>query len=114
MRHILFSVFFGLIICIFSGIVYAETITFTWYPNTESDLAGYRLRWGTTSGTYPNVVDVGNVTTGTLDFPDDGTTVYVVGTAYDTSNNESDYSTEVVYTTTDIVPPSPPTSFKIE
>jgi len=61
------------------------------------DLAGYRIRYGIiASGTYQGSIDVGNVTTYTLDGLGKGLTYYITVTAYDTSNNESGYSNEVV------------------
>ena len=65
-----------------------------WDANVESDLAGYRVYYGLTSGDYNKVIDVGNqiscIISGLLD-----TTYYFAVTAYDTSGNESDYSDEV-------------------
>jgi hypothetical protein len=37
-------------------------LTVSWTPNTEADLNGYRLSYGTSPGSHPNVVDVGIVT----------------------------------------------------
>src|SRR4051794_28118341 len=40
----------------------AVTVTATWDANTESDIAGYKLSYGTQSGVYTTTLDVGNVT----------------------------------------------------
>src|SRR5581483_1257735 len=40
-----------------------STVKLAWDPNTESDLAGYIVSYGTTSGQYSSSVDVGNITT---------------------------------------------------
>jgi hypothetical protein len=77
--------------------VYADDVTITWNPNGEGDLAGYNLYWGTASRKYPNSVDVGNKTTYTISGLNKGQTYYFAVTAYDTSNNESIWSSEVVY-----------------
>ncbi len=61
---------------------------------TCDDLAGYKIHYGTTSGTYIEVIDVGNVTAYTVESLADGT-YYFAATAYDTSGNVSDYSNEV-------------------
>ncbi|HSN24149.1 MAG TPA: hypothetical protein VLS45_08295, partial [Methylomicrobium sp.] len=41
----------------------AEQVTLAWDANTESDLAGYKVHYGTASGSYTTVVDVHKVTT---------------------------------------------------
>jgi len=67
--------------------------TAVWDGNSEADLAGYFLYWGT-PGTFNNNdrVDVGNVTTYDLaGIPGPQITL----TAYDTSMNESEYADPV-------------------
>jgi hypothetical protein len=60
-------------------------------------LAGYRIYYGTSSGTYlqapGNGIDVGNVTTFTVTGLTPGTTYYFVATAYD-ATDESVFSNE--------------------
>lgn len=73
----------------------ATSVVVGWNANTESDLAGYVLYWGTKSGTYAAAVDVGKDTSYQFDNVGTGVTYYVVVTAYDTAGNESDYSKEV-------------------
>lgn len=61
-------------------------ITISWNPNSESDLAGYRVYWGP-ENTYPfpNMVDAGNATSHTLTGLAPG--LYQVGvTAYDATD----------------------------
>ncbi len=60
-----------------------------------NDLEGYMLYYGTSSGVYTTSVDVGNVESSLVTGLTSGTTYYFVVTAYDTSRNESGYSTEV-------------------
>ncbi|UCD81362.1 MAG: fibronectin type III domain-containing protein, partial [Desulfobacterales bacterium] len=76
----------------------AVDVTIAWDANSESDLAGYILFYGTASRSYSNSIDVGNNTEYTLTGLNEGTTYYFSAKAYDTSNNESDYSKELVYT----------------
>jgi hypothetical protein len=76
----------------------AADVKIAWDANTESDLAGYKLFYGTTSRSYLNSIDVGNTTEYTLTGLIEGTTYYFAAKAYDTSDNESDYSQELVYT----------------
>ena len=59
-----------------------------------TDLAGYKIYYGTSSGSYTTTVDAGNVTTYNVPALPSGTYYFAV-TAVDTSGNESDYSNEV-------------------
>ncbi|MFY9396873.1 MAG: fibronectin type III domain-containing protein [Desulfomonilia bacterium] len=45
----------------------ASSLKVSWNPNTEPDLAGYRVHYGTTSGEYRNIVDAGASTEVVLD-----------------------------------------------
>ena len=74
-----------------------------WTENTENDVEGYNIYYGTSSGDYTVVVDVGNVTEYEFCGVPEGTTYYIALTAYDTGNNESDFSEEVVSTVTEEV-----------
>jgi fibronectin type 3 domain-containing protein len=76
----------------------AADVSLAWDPNTESDLAGYRIYRGMSSGNYDKVVDVGNVTTWTDTTLEVGQTYYFAATAYDTEGLESTFSNEVSYT----------------
>ena len=80
-------------------IVHGATVTLAWDANTEPDLAGYKIHYGTASHDYSHSIDVGDVTEYTLEDLDDGVTYYLAATAYDSENNESAYSMELVHTT---------------
>ncbi len=73
-------------------------VTLTWDPNSESDLAGYKIYSGTQSGNYQNKIDVGNVTTYILNGLTSGPTYYIAATAYNAQGLESGFSNEVIYT----------------
>ncbi len=73
----------------------AAYLDLAWDPNTEPDLAGYRVYYGTESRAYIDFVDVGKVTAYCLDSLLEGVTYYISITAYDTAGNESDFSGEV-------------------
>ena len=75
----------------------AATVTATWNANPESNIAGYKLRYGTTSGTYTTTTDVGNVTS-TVVTVNPGQTYYFVVQAYDTLGLVSPNSAEVSFT----------------
>ena len=71
--------------------------TLLWDPNTEPDLAGYKIYYGYVSGGYEYSVDVGNQTTYTLTGLDPNQTYYISATAYNIGGYESDFSNEVVF-----------------
>lgn len=60
-----------------------------------SDVAGYRVYYGTSSGNYTSSVDIGLANAAVIESLTPGTTYYFVVTVYDTSGNESAYSSEV-------------------
>ena len=77
----------------------AASVDLAWDANTEPDLAGYKIHYGTASGHYSHTIDVHNTTQYTLTDLDDGVTYYLAATAYDVDDNESAYSEELVHTT---------------
>ena len=76
----------------------AATITLAWNPNTEPDLGGYLLSYGTASGQYTTTIDVGNVTSYFFAEPNPFLRYYLALRAYDTEGLVSPYSNEVVTT----------------
>ena len=82
--------------------VVAGTITLAWDPPTTNtdgtpltDLAGYKIYYGPTSGSYTNTLDVGNVTTSVVNNLTDGLTYYFTVSAYNSAGVESSFSNEV-------------------
>jgi uncharacterized protein involved in tellurium resistance len=75
---------------------FASTVALQWDPNTESDLAGYKVYYQADSATIPfqgtAPVDVLNQTTATIDGLDPNYSYYFAVTAYNTSGAESSYS----------------------
>jgi hypothetical protein len=67
----------------------------SWDPNTEGDLAGYKVYLGMASRSYGSPVDVGSATSFKMTNLKHGQTYYFAVTAYDTEGNESEYSAEV-------------------
>jgi IPT/TIG domain-containing protein/VCBS repeat protein len=84
--------------------VRAATVTATWDANTESDIAGYKLSYGTQSGVYTTTIDTGNVTTFQLTLNPGN--YYFAVQAYDTGGLTSAYSNEVFFAVTGGTPPS--------
>ncbi len=80
---------------LFFSIESVAQIELAWDPNTEPDIAGYRVYYGTASRAYGTPINVGNVTTYTLNDLSPRVVYYVAVTAYNMANDESDYSNEV-------------------
>jgi hypothetical protein len=72
----------------------AGDVTLAWNPNSESDLAGYKIYYGTAPRVYGSPIIIGTQTTYTLTGLPVGTYYFAV-TAYNTSGLESGYSNEV-------------------
>ena len=65
----------------------AADATFTWTANTETNLAGYKIHYGTTSRNYDSAVLVPKTeNTATVSGLTSGITYYFAATAYDTDN----------------------------
>jgi len=81
----------------FSSVAFADsTIRVTWLPNSEADLGGYYLYYGTSSGNYgPPVPIPANSTSYNITGLIEGTRYYVALSAYDLSNNESERCPEI-------------------
>lgn len=72
-----------------------NSVTLAWDANTESDLSGYVVYWGTSSGSYGSSQDVGNVTQYTVNGLEELRTYYFVVRAYNTQGLYSAPSAEV-------------------
>src|SRR2546426_667928 len=83
----------------------AAQVTLAWDANTEPDLAGYKLYYGNSSGSYQFSVDVGNVTSYTRSGLLDGRIYYFAATTYNLSLAESGFSNEVSKAIADVTPP---------
>ena len=97
----LFLTGFMLVFALGLGLCHAADVTLQWDANTESDLAGYRVYYGTASRAYDQAkgsgLDAGLNTTFTVPGLVKGPTYYFAITAYDNEvpSLESDYSDEV-------------------
>jgi hypothetical protein len=77
---------------------YAASVDLAWDPNTEPELAGYKIYWGPSGGNYTSSKDVGNNSSATITGLDEGKTYYFAATAYDGDGNESDFSNQINFT----------------
>ena len=85
--------------------------TIAWNANTEPDLAGYTVLYGTQPGSSSVTLDVGNVTSRALTGLQPGITYYFRVRAYNASGMNSAPSTEVSYAVPvagDTTPPTAP------
>lgn len=107
---------FGILLAVLqvTPAVAATVIRLSWGANSETDLAGYRLRYGTVSGTYGSPISVGKVTSYDLAGLSSGTTYYFVVTAYDLSGNESGFSNQASGQPSTVVGPAPTISSATE
>ncbi len=86
-----------------------NSVTLAWDPNSETDLAGYKVFWGTASRTYGAPVTVPGTPsspTYTVTGLASGTWYFAVS-AYNTAGLESGYSNEVSATISVQVPAGP-------
>jgi hypothetical protein len=109
---IIFLALFTVVFC--ANFAQAGSATISWNANAEPDLAGYKIYYGTSPRTgtnpgsattqplpkcglcgYSTSVNVGNVRTYTFSNLTNNTTYYFSISAYDTSNNESAFSSQV-------------------
>lgn len=103
---------------LFSSISMAAGITahFSWLPNEEESVTGYRIYYSTSSGDYnqEHSVAIDNPQPqdgriyGNVSNLSEGTTYYFVVTAHDAQGTESDYSEEIQWTATATTPQKPP------
>lgn len=85
-----------------------------WTANTEQDLAGYYLYWRTSNGAFNNTnkVDCGLSTSQLLTGVVPNKTILAL-TAYDSSGNESEFSSEVPFDQDDQAP-NPPSGLSVQ
>lgn len=97
-------------VCSLVQIAEAGTVTLGWDPNSETDLAGYRLYYGNSprsNAPYTQNVTINNsaATTHQITLPNG--TYYFALTAFNLSGLESGFSNEVTAQISDPVPPPP-------
>ena len=75
----------------------APSVTLAWDPVTDSNLAGYKLHYGSSKGQYMHVIGVGKTNTCTVPGLVGGSNYFFMVTAYNNLGMESDSSNEVLY-----------------
>lgn len=86
-----------------------KSVVLAWDPSPDASVTGYKIHYGTASGNYPKVQQVGNVTTTTISGLQEGSVYYFAATAYAADGLESDFSNEVRYDVPAVLPNQPPT-----
>jgi hypothetical protein len=102
------TMIFGLTLLLISvaNVSFAKDVTLTWdpSPSPETDVARYKIYYGTSTGTYtgteatntgPSPVDFGKETIATLEGLDDTKSHYFTVTAFNANGEESAYADEV-------------------
>lgn len=84
---------------------HAASAILSWNSNSDSDLGGYIAFWGGAARTYSNQSDVGTARSLTIPGLTAGNTYYFAVKAYDTSGNQSAFSSEVSLTVPTSTPP---------
>ncbi len=92
-----FSLFFIPFVLIFFHCSQASSaeVTLAWNASSGSDVSGYRIYYGTSSGNYTNNTNVGRYTSCTISSLDTNRTYYFAATAYNSSGQESAFSNQV-------------------
>ncbi|MGD0815501.1 MAG: fibronectin type III domain-containing protein, partial [Verrucomicrobiota bacterium] len=71
------------------------SVTLAWTGSPSPAVSGYLIHYGTASGQYSSSVDVGNVTTSTVQGLTGGTPYFFAISCYDTNGLESPLSNEI-------------------
>jgi len=112
-----------IVMCLIPVMSYAASATLTWTPNTESDLAGYKVYRGNgvcaigplqpllVGGVAVSIAAPINTYVDTTVPAFDGSLCYEL-TAFDTSKNESVHSVRVTKQV-NLIPPIPPVGLNI-
>jgi len=85
---------------IIEALLLASGVTLSWTANSEPDVNGYKIYYGSNSRNYEEILNVGRVTSfkfvqGTFM---EGRQYFAAVTAYDNAMNESAFSKEVTFT----------------
>jgi len=73
-------------------------VTLAWDRNSEPNISGYKVHYGSVNHPYPSFIDAGNASTQVINNLQEGVTYYFAVTAYDVEGEESDFSGEISYT----------------
>ena len=69
-----------------------------WNATPDTNVAGYKVYYGTVSRQYTNAIVAGNATNCSISGVEPGNTYYIAATSYNAAGWESDYSPEISFT----------------
>ncbi|HSY17865.1 MAG TPA: fibronectin type III domain-containing protein [Candidatus Acidoferrales bacterium] len=75
----------------------SQSVALTWNPSAATNVAGYKIYFGTTSHNYSATNTAGLTTNATISGLAEGSTYYFSAASYDSAGNQSTNSTEVSY-----------------
>jgi hypothetical protein len=87
----------GITVGLLAGPVFSAQLVLEWDNANASNSPRYKVYYGTSSGNYQSVLDVGASTSCAISGLSEGATYFFAATTYDSSNNESGFSNEVSY-----------------
>lgn len=74
-----------------------QSVELLWNPSPDTNVVGYNIYYGISSGHYTSEISAGNNTTVEVTGLVQGVTYYFAATSYDSSGDESDFSNEASY-----------------
>lgn len=95
--RLLISVLLLLTVALFTQGAQGAQVTVAWNPSSDSTVKGYKLYWGTQTGQYALLADVGGSTNEVVSNLQAGSTYYFAATSYNAQGVESIYSNEASY-----------------
>lgn len=97
--HILAASLLFYLIC--PVMAWSAEISLTWDPSNSTEVVGYKLHFGTSTGNYTTTIDVGDHTNWTVSELELNQQYFFAATAYSADALESSYSNEVSATVVD-------------
>jgi Fibronectin type III domain len=90
---------FSIASALLTGLAGAQdaSVSLGWSPSSDTNVIGYNVYYGTSSGDYTDEVAVGNILAATISNLTSGTTYYFAATAFDSAGDESDFSNESTF-----------------
>jgi hypothetical protein len=89
-----------------SRLLASQSVELSWIPSTNADVDGYNVYYGTASGDYSFMLNLGNENSTVINHLNEGSTYYFVVSTVDSLGDESPLSQEVSYTIPLPVPPT--------